>query len=92
MWSNQKMKFATFTHNDDAKYFHVAIQKTHKLVVMGHINFKDYAFIKRQWIDEKMNVTGKMFKDMKKGVTVESNLRLLLEVMCIFEVLEFITI
>jgi len=38
MWSNRKMKFMTFTHNDDANYFHMAIQGTHKLVVMGHIN------------------------------------------------------
>jgi len=39
---------------------------THKLVVMGHINFKDHALIKRRWVDEKMNVTGGMFKDEKK--------------------------
>jgi hypothetical protein len=41
------MKFAMFTHNDDAKCFHVVIQETHKLVVMGRINFEDYALIKR---------------------------------------------
>jgi hypothetical protein len=31
-----------------------------------------------------------MFKDEKNGVTVESNLCLLLEVVCIFEILKFI--
>jgi hypothetical protein len=57
---------------------------------MGHINFEDYALIKRWWACKKMNVTGKMFKDQKKKVTVKSNLRLLLEVMRVFKVLEFI--
>jgi hypothetical protein len=47
MWSNQKMKSMKFTHNDDAKCFHMVVQGTHKLVVMGHINFKDHALIKR---------------------------------------------
>jgi hypothetical protein len=28
MWSNRKMKFATFIHNDEAKCFHVAVQRT----------------------------------------------------------------
>jgi aspartyl aminopeptidase len=45
--------------------------------------------IKSQWVDENMNVMGRMFKDEKNGVIIESNLRLLLEVMPIFEVLEF---
>ncbi len=60
------MKFATFIHNDDVKCFHVVIQRTHKLVVMGRINVEDHALIKRQWTDENMNVTSKMFKDEKK--------------------------
>ncbi len=67
MWSNQKMKSATFIHDDDAKCFHVAIQGTHKLVVMGCINFEDHALIKRLWENEKMNVTSGMFKDEKTG-------------------------
>jgi hypothetical protein len=33
---------------------------------MGRINFKDHALIKRQRADEKMSVTGEMFKDEKK--------------------------
>jgi hypothetical protein len=56
----------TFNHNDDVKCFHVVVQGTHKLVVMGRTNFKDDVFIKRQWENEKMNVIGEMFKDMKK--------------------------
>jgi hypothetical protein len=48
MWNNQKMKFAMFTHNDDVKCFHMVVQRRHKLVVMGHINFEDHVLIKRQ--------------------------------------------
>jgi hypothetical protein len=92
MWRDWKMKFATFIHNDDVKCFHAAVQRTHKLVEMGHINFEDHTLIKRWWVDEKMNVTGKMFKDKKNGVIVKSCLHSLLEVMCIFKVLEFTTI
>jgi hypothetical protein len=66
MWSNWKRKFATFIHNDDVKCFHMVIQGAHKLVVMGHINFKDHALIKKWQADEKMNVMGGMFKDVKK--------------------------
>jgi hypothetical protein len=66
MWNNREMKFAMFIHNDDVKCFHVVIQVTHKLIVMGHINFKDYALIKIRWANEKMNVMGEMFKDVKK--------------------------
>jgi len=47
MWSNQKMKFVTFIHNDDAKCFHMVVQRKHKLVVMGCINFEDHVLIKR---------------------------------------------
>jgi hypothetical protein len=41
------MKFTLFIHNDDVKCFHVVVQGTHKLVMMGRINFKDHALIKR---------------------------------------------
>jgi hypothetical protein len=37
------MKYVASIHNDDTKCFHMAIQGTHKLVVMGRINFKDHA-------------------------------------------------
>jgi hypothetical protein len=41
------MKSATSIHNDDMKCFHVVVQETHKLVVMGCINFEDHALIKK---------------------------------------------
>jgi hypothetical protein len=47
MWINAKMKFDVFIHNDDAKCFHMVVQKTHGFVMMGHINYKDHALIKR---------------------------------------------
>jgi hypothetical protein len=40
------MKSMMFIHNYDAKCFHVVVQATHKLIMMGHINFKDHALIK----------------------------------------------
>jgi len=58
-------------------------------VVMGRINFEDHALIKRWWACKKLNVRRERFKDEKNMVTVESNLHLLLEVVCIFKVLEF---
>jgi hypothetical protein len=42
------------------------LYKGHKLIVMGRINFEVHSLIKRRWADAKMNVTGGMFKDMKK--------------------------
>jgi hypothetical protein len=33
---------------------------------MGRINFEDHALFKKQWVYEKMNVMGGMFKDKKK--------------------------
>jgi hypothetical protein len=66
MWNNQKMKSMTFTHIDDVKCFHVVVQETFQLVVMGCINFKDHVLIKKQWASKKMNATSMMFKDQKK--------------------------
>jgi hypothetical protein len=66
MWSIRKMKLVTFTHNDDVKCLHIVVQRTHKLVMMGRINFEDHALIRRWWVDEKMNATSGMFKNMKK--------------------------
>ncbi len=60
------MKSATYIHNDDAKCFHMVVQGTHKLVVMGYINFKDHVLIKRWQENDKMNMMGGMFKDEKK--------------------------
>jgi hypothetical protein len=48
MWSNRKMKCAMFIHTDDVKCFHVVVQGTYKLVMMGCINFEDQALIKRK--------------------------------------------
>ncbi len=67
----------TFIHNDDAKCFHVVVQRTYKMVVMGRINFEDLVLIERRHIDEKMNVTSGMFKDEKKWATIESGLHFL---------------
>jgi hypothetical protein len=83
------MKSLASIHNDDMKCFHVAVQDTHKLVVMGRINFEDHVLIKRWWAGKKMNATSGMFKDKKNKVIVKSSLRLLLEVVHVFKVLEF---
>jgi hypothetical protein len=56
---------------------------------MGCINFEDHALIKKWKESKKLNVTGEMFKDEKSGVTIKSNLRLLLEIVHDFKVLEF---
>jgi hypothetical protein len=45
------MKSTTFIHNDDAKCFHVVVQATHKLIMMGCINFKDHALVKRRHVN-----------------------------------------
>jgi hypothetical protein len=34
--------------------------------MIGCISFEDHVLIKRRRVDEKMNVTGRMFKDKKK--------------------------
>jgi len=41
------MKFIMFIHNDDIKCFHMALQGTHKLVIMGRIDFEDHVLIKK---------------------------------------------
>jgi hypothetical protein len=41
MWDNYKMKFEAFIHNDEEKCFHMVVQGTQKVVVMGHINLED---------------------------------------------------
>jgi hypothetical protein len=64
------MKFVAFIHNDDVKCFHVAIQGTHKPIVMGHINFENHVLIKRQWVGQKMNAINRTFKDEKNEVIV----------------------
>jgi hypothetical protein len=41
------MKYEAFIHNNDVMRFHVAIQGTQKVIVMGHHNFKDEALIEK---------------------------------------------
>ncbi len=86
MWTNCKTKFEAFIHNDDVKRFHMVIQGKQKMVVMGHINFKEQALIKKQRASKKMNAIGGKFKD-EKGVIIKS-FCLLSKVVNVFEVLE----
>jgi hypothetical protein len=60
-------------------------------IVMGYINFEGHELIKRRQVGKKMNAMGGRFKDVKNKVTIENCFHLLLEVMSIFEVLEFTT-
>jgi len=89
MWNIQKMKSMTFIHNDDVKCFHMVIQGTHKLIVLGHINLKDHVLIKRWRVYEKMNVMAGCLRMRKNKVIVKSSLRLVLEVVRVLKVLEF---
>jgi hypothetical protein len=59
------MKYEALIFNDEAKCLHMVVQGTHKLVMMGHINCKDHALIKRWRASKKMNATGGMFKEKK---------------------------
>jgi hypothetical protein len=47
MQSNQKRRFEVFIHNDEVTCFHMALQGTQKMIVMGHCNFKDEVLIER---------------------------------------------
>jgi hypothetical protein len=47
MHNSQKMRFGAFVHNDEVTCFHVVVQGTQQMVVMGLHNFKDDALIKR---------------------------------------------
>jgi hypothetical protein len=91
MWINWNMKFEAFIHNDNAKCFQVVVQRTHKFVVMGHINYKDHVLIAKRQASKKLNATSEKFKDKINGVIVKSCFCLLLKVMSIFKVLEFTT-
>jgi hypothetical protein len=78
------MECEAFIFNDDVECLHMAIQGSHKLVMMGRINFENHALIKRWQVSKQMNATCGKFKDKKKGVIVESSLCLLLEVVHVF--------
>jgi hypothetical protein len=58
MWTYQKMKSEAFIHNDDVMCFHVDVQGTQKMVVMGNIKFEDQALIKRWWGSRKNECDG----------------------------------
>ncbi len=60
------MRSQVFIHNDEVTCFHVVVQGTQKMVVMGHHNFKDEALIKRWWAGQKMNGISKKVKDENK--------------------------
>jgi hypothetical protein len=45
----------------------MVVQGTQKVVVIGHINFKDHTLIKRQWVGKKLNAMSRKFKNKKKG-------------------------
>jgi hypothetical protein len=59
--------------------------------MIGRINFEDHALINRCQENKKLNVMGGKFKDKKNGVIVKISLHLLLEVVHVFEILEFPT-
>jgi len=65
------MKSATFIHNYDVKCFHVVVQGT-QTCSDGSYYFEDHMLIKRRWVDEKMNVIGRMCKDEKNEVIVKN--------------------
>jgi hypothetical protein len=60
------MESKVLIHNDEEKCFHVAVQGTQKMVVMGYINFVDEALIRRRWTSKRMNVMGGKLKDENK--------------------------
>ncbi len=64
-----------FIHNDDVTCFHVAVQGTQKMVVMGRHNFKNEALIKRWHASQKMNVTGEKLKDKKQCLKERENIK-----------------
>jgi hypothetical protein len=80
------MRFEVFIHDDDAMCFHVAIQGTQKMVVMGHHNFKDKVLIKIWQACPKMNGT---IRTKINIITIESCFCLLSKIVYVFEVLKF---
>jgi hypothetical protein len=59
------MELMVLILNDEVKCLHVVIQRTHKLVMMGHINYKDHALIKR-WQVGKKKCEGQEVQGWKK--------------------------
>jgi hypothetical protein len=55
-----------FIHNDEVICFHVAIQRTQKMIVMDHHNFKDEALIKKWQATQKTNKLGGKLEEKKQ--------------------------
>jgi hypothetical protein len=66
MQNNQNMRSKAFIHNDEATCFHVVVQVTQKMIVVGHHNFKDRALIKRRWVTQKTSKMGGKLMDKNK--------------------------
>jgi hypothetical protein len=45
MQNSWQMRFEAFIHNDDVMCFHMVVQSTQKMVVMGCHNFEDEPLI-----------------------------------------------
>jgi hypothetical protein len=61
MQNNWQMRFEAFIHNDDVTCFHMVVQRTQKMVVMGRHNFEDEPLIFFKWASQKMNAIGEKF-------------------------------
>jgi hypothetical protein len=59
---------------------------------MGHINYKDHGLIKRWQVNEKMTVTGEMFKDEKKWGNCRKQFAIVIGSCVCFLSLEFVAI
>ncbi len=66
------MRSKAFIHNDDMMCFHVVVQGTQKVVVMGHHNFKDEALIKRWWASQNNECNRKEAQGKKNQKTIET--------------------
>jgi hypothetical protein len=83
------MRSEAFIHNDDVTCFHVAVQGTQKMVVMGSHNFEDEVLIKRRRASQKMNGMGGKLKDENKCNNHRKLFSFVIESCVCFEVLEF---
>jgi hypothetical protein len=60
------MRLDALIHNDEVTCFHLVVQRTQKVVVMGCHHFKDKALIKRRQACQKMNESSRKLKDENK--------------------------
>jgi hypothetical protein len=85
MQSSQKRRFEAFIHNDEVICFHMALQGTQKMIVMGHYNFKDEILIKRWQVVQKLNGTGRKLRTKINEIIVKSCFHLLQEIVCFWK-------